>query len=182
MRIVLVTGGARSGKSRFARETARREGGDEVTVIATARRSDPEMERRVEVHRRQRPSAWTTAEAALGADAALRSADTDVVLLDCLTLLVSNAIREAGSSGEEEALAAGGKAVRRLLDAAASRPGTLVVVTNEVGSGVVPATPLGRWFRDVQGRANQAVARQAEKVVLVVSGQPLVVKEPGDGR
>lgn len=180
MRIVLVTGGARSGKSRHARELARSAGGREVTVIVTARVSDPEMARRIEAHRAERPGGWKTVEAPLGADEALRAAGTDVVLLDCLTLLVAAAIEEAEPADGEEAVAAGEDATGRLLDAASKRAGTLVVVTNEVGMGVVPAAPAGRWFRDAQGRANQAVAGAARRVVLMVSGQPLTVKS-GDG-
>ncbi len=179
MKIVLVTGGARSGKSRRAQELARERGGDEVTVIATARASDEEMERRIRAHREERPAAWTTVEEPLEADAALRSSTTDVVLLDCLTLLVANRVRAVEPSAAEEAVDAAVDATRALLDAAAARTGTLFVVTNEVGMGVVPATPLGRWFRDAQGRANQMTAEAAERVVLMVSGQPIVVKHEG---
>lgn len=179
MRVVLVTGGARSGKSRHALELARDAGGDYVTVIATARVSDPEMERRVRAHRRERPDGWTTLEAPLAADDALRRAPADVVVLDCLTLLISNALEEAPPSDVGEAVDAGRRITARLLEAAAGRDGTLLVVTNEVGMGVVPASPLGRWFRDAQGRANQALAEAAERVVLMVSGQPLEVKSTG---
>lgn len=176
MRIVLVTGGARSGKSRHARELALAAGGDAVTVVATARASDAEMARRIEAHRGERPEAWTTVEAPLGAGEALRAAGTDVVLLDCLTLLVAAAVEEAGAGAAEEAVAAGREATRRLLDAASARAGSLYVVTNEVGMGLVPANPAGRWFRDAQGRANQMVAEAAERVLLMVSGQALAVK------
>lgn len=208
MRIILFTGGARSGKSARARALALELGGDHVTFVATARPPgsdggapqpgpglagggragtraavppsaghprppDPEMARRVARHRASRPRAWTTVE---GPEAAIRGvadAGTGVVLLDCLTLLVSDAVVRARERGEEEAVHAGAARIDALLEAAASREGTLIVVTNEVGSGVVPPAPLGRWFRDAQGIANRRVAAAADRAVLVVAGRTL---------
>ncbi|HEX7051913.1 MAG TPA: bifunctional adenosylcobinamide kinase/adenosylcobinamide-phosphate guanylyltransferase [Longimicrobiales bacterium] len=183
MRLILVTGGVRSGKSRYAADLAARLGGDAVTFIATAAAGDTEMAERIARHRATRPAAWTTLEAERNAAAALRAAATDVVLLDCLTLLASNifltaAAADGAPAEHREALArdAVEAEIRELLDATRERDGTLIIVTNEIGLGVVPATELGRWFRDAMGEANQRVAAAADEVVLLVSGLPLVLK------
>ena len=175
MRVILITGGARSGKSRHAQRRAAGLGGGAVTFVATARPSDDEMAARIERHREERPAAWTTVEAPLDAGAAVRAADTDVVLLDCLTLLASNAFVPAAQ--EEGAIALRAR-MDALLAAADARAGTLIVVTNEIGLGIVPSTPLGRWFRDALGRANQRLAERADEVVLMVSGIPVRIR-PG---
>lgn len=179
MRVILVTGGARSGKSRYAQRLARELGGDDVAFIATGVRTDDEMAARIARHRADRPAAWTTIEAPRAAGNALRGARPAVVLLDCLSFLVANAVTAAFEAGEAAANEAAAAEVGALLDAADARAGTLVVVTNEVGLGIVPATPLGRWFRDALGTANQRVAARAERVVLMVSGVEVVVKGPG---
>lgn len=176
MEIVLVTGGARSGKSRWARERALETGGEAVTVVATATVTDEEMGRRIRRHREERPEGWTTIEEPLDAARAVRGATDEVVLLDCLTLLVANVMLAAEPREEASLLATAHRATEELLGAAAGREGTLLVVSNEVGMGVVPPTPLGRWFRDAQGMANQRVAAVATEVVLLVSGQALRVK------
>lgn len=186
MKIILVTGGARSGKSGYAEELASRlsaeaaPGGARasssgVTYIATAQVRDGEMARRVERHRSDRPSGWETLEAPLAVAAALGRARFPVVILDCLTLLLSNHIEDGLDEAEVEARSR--QAVTELLSAASHREGELIVVTNELGMGVVPAHPLGRWFRDAQGRANQALARRAHRVVFLVSGVPWVLKD-----
>ncbi|MGH7575329.1 MAG: bifunctional adenosylcobinamide kinase/adenosylcobinamide-phosphate guanylyltransferase [Longimicrobiales bacterium] len=177
MRIILVTGGARGGKSRYAQERAWALGGSAVTFIATADASDDEMARRIERHRAARPSDWATIEAPRDAGRAVLAAETDVVLLDCLNVLAANALtgRDAARS-EIDALAAIDAEIDGLLSAAASRDGLLIVVSNEVGFGVHPPTALGRWFRDGLGIANQRVATIADEVVLMVAGVPLHVK------
>ena len=176
MRIVLFTGGVRSGKSAAALTRARERGGDAVTFVATAAAGDDEMARRVARHRAERPAAWETLEAAGDGPGALRRARHPVVLLDCLTMLVSDALLDARPYGEAAVAAACERAVGAVLDAAAARAGELLVVTNEVGMGVVPPTSLGRWFRDAQGAANRRVAAAADEVVLLVSGIPVRVK------
>lgn len=176
MEIVLVTGGARSGKSRWAQERALETGGAAVTVVATATVTDEEMARRIWRHREERLEGWTTSEEPLDAARAIREATDDVVLLDCLTLLVANVMLNVEPQEEPALLAAARRATEELLEAAAGREGTLLVVSNEVGMGVVPPSPLGRWFRDAQGMANQRVAAAAAEVVLLVSGQALRVK------
>ena len=181
VRLILVTGGARSGKSDYAERRALELGAEAVTYVATAAPGDDEMARRIARHRDGRPRGWRTVEAPRDAGAAVCAAATDVVLLDCLTLLASNALlsvagRDGGEGAEDAAQAAVVSEVDALCAAAAGRSGTLLVVTNEVGLGVVPPTPLGRWFRDALGAANRRLAAAADEVVLLVSGVPVHVK------
>ncbi len=177
MRLILVTGGARSGKSAYAQQRARELGGDAVTVIATAVPGDAEMARRIARHRAERPPTWRTLEAPSNAAAALEAVETEVVVLDCLTVLTSNVLLAAGPGDEEAALDAVAGETERLMNAAAARSGTLLVVTNEVGLGLVPPTPIGRWFRDALGAANQRLSAAADEVVLLVSGLPMALKQ-----
>lgn len=176
MDLILVTGGVRGGKSRYAQRRASELGGDEVTVIATAQPVDEEMARRIDNHRRERPVAWTTIEAPLRLDAALSKAKSTVVLIDCVTVLVSNALGAVKPADETAALAATAREIDMLLDAARDRPGVLIVVTNEVGFSVHPPTALGRWFCDCLGWANQRLANEASEVVLMVSGIDVSLK------
>jgi adenosylcobinamide kinase/adenosylcobinamide-phosphate guanylyltransferase len=176
LRLILVTGGARGGKSRYAQARAADLGGDRVTVIATARSVDAEMERRIARHREQRPVAWTTVEAPRRVGDAILAARTDVVLLDCLSVLAGNALADARPQDEGAAMDAMRSETDGLLGAVQRRDGTLVVVTNEVGFGVHPPTSLGRWFRDGLGEANRRIAEIAHEVVLMVSGLPVSLK------
>lgn len=180
--VTLVTGGARAGKSHWAEAEARRLGGDGVLYVATARADDQEMARRIARHRRERPAGWSTVEAPVGPHKALADAGDRVVLLDCVTLLVSNLLLDAAGAdpeegGEEEALARVESGIDRLIEALEARAAPTIVVTNEVGLGIVPATPLGRWYRDALGTANRRLASTASRVVLVVSGIPVVIRE-----
>ncbi|HJR53770.1 MAG TPA: bifunctional adenosylcobinamide kinase/adenosylcobinamide-phosphate guanylyltransferase [Gemmatimonadota bacterium] len=170
MRIALVTGGVRSGKSAWAQERARSLGGERVTVVATAEPGDPEMEARIAAHRESRPARWTTVEAPFGAGPAITAATTDVIVLECLTMACANALADGPERMEAE--------LGAILSAADGREGDLVVVTNEVGLGLVPATPSGRAFRDALGAANRRVAERAEEVVMMVAGIPLQLKHP----
>ncbi|CAA9330352.1 MAG: Adenosylcobinamide kinase / Adenosylcobinamide-phosphate guanylyltransferase [uncultured Gemmatimonadetes bacterium] len=176
MGLILVTGGARSGKSGYAERRAAELGGDAVTYIATAEALDDEMARRIARHRSERPAAWATAESPRAAGQAVRSASTPTVMVDCMTVLASNALLAAEAQGEEAALAAVLAEAEALRAAALAHPGTVVVVTNEVGMGVHPPTSLGRWYRDALGRANALLAAAADEVVLLVSGIPLRIK------
>src|SRR5690606_5786216 len=169
MQLMLVTGGARSGKSDHAERLALSAGGGDVTSIATAEARDAGMSARIARHRAQRHDAWHTVEAPLDPAAAIAGAETNVVLLDCLTLLVSNLLH----AGDESAVFA---QVDAILHARCARAGTLIVVTNEVGLGIVPANGLARTYRDALGLANRKVAEAADAVVLMVSGIPVVVK------
>ena len=176
MRLTLVIGGARSGKSRYALDEARRLGGDDVTCVMTAvvPSGDEEMARRIALHRAGRPQMWETIEEPRDVRRAISSALHSVILLDCLTILLSNHM--ADSEGEAEAEGRGRRLVSELVTAARARSGELIVVSNEVGQGIVPPYPLGRWFRDVQGRANQDVAGAADAVYLLVAGIPVALK------
>ncbi len=167
--VYLLLGGARSGKSRAALRLARRLGGERVAFVATARATDPEMAARIARHRAERPAAWPTIEAPRGLAEAVRGAEAPVVVLDCVSVGLSNALVEEGEEVAREELLA-------LLRVARAREKTLILVSNEVGMGVVPATPLGRTFRDLMGWANQRLAEAADAVFLLVAGQAVRLK------
>ncbi|WP_043804230.1 bifunctional adenosylcobinamide kinase/adenosylcobinamide-phosphate guanylyltransferase [Deinococcus gobiensis] len=167
--IVYVSGGARSGKSRFAEAYAARPGKD-VTYLATAQAFDDEMRERIARHRGDRPAAWHTAEEPLDVAQAARNVQTPTLLLDCLSLWVSNLLL-AGES-EDRMLAA----TDDLLAALRERGGLSVLVSNEVGLGIVPDNALARTYRDALGRVNQRVAAASDEAYLLVSGLPLQLK------
>lgn len=173
---VLVTGGARSGKSRYAEALARYWAGEEVTYIATLEPSDDEMTRRIAQHQARRPGGWHTVEVRLGVAGAILEAATQTVLLDCLSGFVSNLLLEHEGGGEVAVIRAVSEAVEEVLDAVRKTQKCVIVVTNEVGSGVVPAYALGRWYRDALGRANARVAGVADAVVLMSVGLPQILK------
>jgi adenosylcobinamide kinase/adenosylcobinamide-phosphate guanylyltransferase len=172
MKLVLFTGGARSGKSARAEQYASRLGGP-VLYLATAEARDDEMRARVAAHQSRRPASWTTREEPLAVARAIASLDAgSTVLLDCLSLLVSNLLL-ANEADPEPSVSA---EVEALLRAARERELRLIVVTNEVGMGIVPAYPLGRVYRDLLGHANQRVAAAADEVYLVTCGIPVELK------
>ena len=183
--LTLVLGGARSGKSTYA-EALAGQLGERVLYVATAEPLDGEMQARVVAHQARRPQAWTTLEAPLDAAAALRgtseSAGVEVVLLDCLTLLVSNILLAAAASEdlpEPDATEVRSRVeaeIDALLAAYRELGMHLVIVSNEVGLGLVPPYPLGRTYRDCLGWANQALAQAADRVILMVAGLPLDLK------
>jgi adenosylcobinamide kinase / adenosylcobinamide-phosphate guanylyltransferase len=170
-RVVLVLGDVRSGKSRYAQELAAR--GKQVAFIATAEAGDDEMRQRIARHRDERPSSWTTLEAPLALeDALLQAAKTcDTILVDCLTVWTANIMQ---GQGHEEVLAHADRLAKVLRAITAS----VIVVSNEVGSGIVPDNELGRAYRDLLGAVNQRVAAAADEVILLVAGCPLVIKQP----
>jgi adenosylcobinamide kinase/adenosylcobinamide-phosphate guanylyltransferase len=172
--LLLVTGGVRSGKSGYAVERARG-WGEHVLYVATCQPADDEMWERVQRHRAERPASWMTLEPGPEVMQVIRThgPDADGILLDCLTLYVSHLVVAGASEGEV------GQRVDELCTVlrAVSRPSA--IVTNEVGWGVVPETPLGRLFRDAAGRANQVAARHAREVILLVSGLPVMIKPQG---
>lgn len=183
-RLVFVTGAARSGKSRYAEELAA-SFGKPVLYVATAEALDDEMRRRVELHRVRRPDGWETLEARRGIYEGLRHEDPTgrTVLLDCVSLLVSNLLLDAvGRVGEDSPELASSvwgevteelEALVRLL---AENGADCICVSNEVGWGVVPPHRLGRVYRDLLGRTNQLVASHATDAALIVAGMPLVLK------
>ena len=169
-RSLFIVGGARSGKSRFAIE--RFSPDDRVVFVATAEARDEEMAKRIARHRAERPSRWSTLEEPIELVSRLRDLDEgyDVVIVDCLTLWVSNLLLR----GERD------DAILERADALAglirNRRSSITVVSNEVGEGVHPETAAGLRFRDALGRVNQQVAAACETVVLMVAGIPLTVK------
>ena len=167
--IVLVLGGARSGKSAYAEKLVT-ESGLAATYIATAEPGDEEMQARIAEHRARRGAAWRTVEAPLNLEEALTEAAGAgrAVLVDCLTLWISNLMLES------EDVEARGKL---LADVTRKASGLRVIVSNEVGLGVVPDNALARRFRDAQGRLNQKMAEIAGRVVFMAAGLPLVMKE-----
>ncbi len=171
-KLILVLGGARSGKSSFAQRLARHLGGDDVLYVATAEAGDDEMRQRISQHRRERPVTWRTLEVAqrVGDSIMARAPDRGVVLIDCLTLLISNAMLASG--GDEAA----SREVASVLEACRHSTATFIVVSNEVGLGLVPDNRLGRRYRDVLGRANQELAVVADNVYLMVAGLPLELR------
>jgi adenosylcobinamide kinase / adenosylcobinamide-phosphate guanylyltransferase len=178
-RIVLILGGARSGKSRFAQQLAERIGGADVLFVATAEAGDREMAHRIEAHRISRPRAWGTLEQTTGVAVALAGASEryEVVLLDCVTLLVSNVLLDCGDPLDIQTAEKRMRAeTDDLLGACRERTGTVIIVSSEVGQGLVPDNPLGRVYRDVLGWTNQTVAAQADAVYLMVAGLPVEVK------
>jgi adenosylcobinamide kinase / adenosylcobinamide-phosphate guanylyltransferase len=163
---VLLTGGARSGKSALAVALAERAGAD-VVFLATGQAGDGEMAARIARHRAERPAHWTTVEEPAHLVEAICAVDPSACLIvDCLSLWVANLLEaERPQAIEREAAAAAA--------VAAARTGTTIVVTNEVGLGVVPATPTGREYRDVLGRVNAIWAHRATEAYLVVAGRLL---------
>lgn len=165
-RSILVLGGARSGKSRYAEALADGHAGERL-YIATAQPGDAEMTARIAAHRSRRGPGWTTLEAPLDLVEALEGAAGAFVLVDCLTLWISNLLL-----GEFEIA----PRVERLAEALRVRSGTVVVVSNEVGLGIVPDNALARRFRDEAGLANQRLAQACDDVVLLTAGLPLTLK------
>jgi adenosylcobinamide kinase / adenosylcobinamide-phosphate guanylyltransferase len=169
--ITLVLGGARSGKSRWAQKQASRF--SQVTYLATARASDSEMREKIARHRRERPSTWRTVEVSTDLPGTIRSesAGADILLIDCFTLYVANVMRPGKKSDGHNS-----SRVHELRDAIYSSSTSIIAVSNEVGSGVVPAFRSGRVYREMLGQLNQEVAAIADTVILMVAGIPLPVK------
>jgi adenosylcobinamide kinase / adenosylcobinamide-phosphate guanylyltransferase len=169
--VTLVLGGVRSGKSRYAQRLA--EGSHRVVFVATAKISDDEMRSKIERHRKDRPQDWLTVEEPLELVRVLaqHQLDCDVLLVDCLTIFAASLLEEEGE--DRDAIE---RRVTALCDALSTAKCPVVLVSNEVGSGVVPAYPLGRRYRDLLGEINQSVARVADDVVLMVAGLPLALK------
>ena len=172
--LVLILGGARAGKSTFAQNLAQKSG--RVLFVATAEALDDDMAERIAVHRSQRPAGWETLEEPVDILASLGPMlnNYDTVLVDCLTLWVSNLMlrREDKQQRESDILAM----ARQLLELYESGQPTWIMVSNEVGWGVVPPTTQGRAFRDTLGRVNQLVAARADRVYLMVAGMALELK------
>jgi len=180
-KIVFVTGGARSGKSRFAEQYAAR-AGQSVAYIATAQCWDEEMRARIQQHQARRPASWDTYEAPQAAEQAIQAAAVahEVLLFDCLTLYLSNLLctyTEAELAATAQVTRAVQAAGERLLQAARQSGRTVIFVSNEVGQGIVPTNQLARVYRDAQGLLNQRFAAAAAEAYLTVSGIAVDLKQ-----
>jgi adenosylcobinamide kinase/adenosylcobinamide-phosphate guanylyltransferase len=169
---VFVIGGCRSGKSNHALELAEEMAANERVFIATCVPQDGEMRQRVAKHQKNRSQSWKTIEAPLHLPQAIMdNARTEgVVLVDCLTLWINNLLMENESPPDVE------DQISRLVQAVQSAEGPVIMVSNEVGTGIVPENKLARVYRDLVGSVNQAVARSADRVVWVVAGVPVNIK------
>jgi adenosylcobinamide kinase/adenosylcobinamide-phosphate guanylyltransferase len=170
--VTLILGGVRSGKSRYAQDLAARS--ERVTFIATAEpREDAEMRHKIERHRADRPQTWATVEEPLRLAAAVTEASqqSQTILIDCLTIFAANLLEaHAEDPSALETL------IQELCEVLQRAPCDVILVSNEVGSGVVPAYASGRRFRDLVGELNQRVAAVADTVLLIVAGLPLALK------
>ncbi len=183
-KLTLILGGARSGKSTYAEQLAAQHEGS-VLYVATAQAWDENMASRIAAHRAQRPSHWRTLEAPVEVGKAILEAPpADVILMDCLTLLASNVIAPLDTSDQAVADRALKTEIDALCGAFTATPAHAthwIIVSSEVGLGIVPAYPLGRLYRDALGRANQRLAAMADDVLFMVAGLPLTVKSSQDG-
>lgn len=182
MKTTLIIGGARSGKSNFAQELARNSGG-KVLFVATAEAGDEEMRRRIETHRKARPAGWKTLEATarVGSRILEGTGGADTVIVDCITLLVSNVFLKYGGhtvAAIDEALIEKGvmTEIEGLVASIDKVAASFIIVTNEVGLDLVPPNPVGRLYRDLLGKTNQMLAQRADEVYLMVAGIPVQIK------
>ncbi len=169
---VLIVGGCRSGKSRYALELATQTAGRNRIFVATCVPGDNEMEERVRRHQKERSQSWTTVEAPLSLAEALDEHDRqgNVIVVDCLTLWLSNLLLEINNPEEIEVH------IKRLIQSLESSQCPVFLVSNEVGTGIVPENRLARKFRDVAGFANQSVAACSDMVIWMVAGIPVSIK------
>lgn len=169
--VTLVLGGVRSGKSRYGQTLAER--AHSAAFLATALPSDDEMRRKIDRHRADRCPTWPTFEEPVAIDTVIReqSPHFDLLLIDCLTLYTANLMQHTGNDADAILSHAEG-----LCQAIADSESSIVLVSNEVGSGIVPAFASGRLFRDLLGEINQRMARQADHVLFMVAGLPLALK------
>ena len=179
MSLILITGGARSGKSRYAVELAKQKG-DKVAFIATAIAGDEEMTRRIRMHQSARPSNWTTIEESINVAQAVADAAANhaTIIVDCLTLLITNLVFEPPYQGEiddekEQKIYA---AVKQIIETTKNIEATVIIISNELGMGLVPEDALARRFRDIAGRANQLMAEAADEAYVCISGIPMRIK------
>ncbi len=175
MSCIFIIGGARAGKSTYAQKLAEDIGG-EVLFVATAEAKDEDMSLRIEGHKKSRPLNWRTLEAPVSVANAIGDniGDASVVIVDCITMLVSNIVLSTSdaSSAEFEVL----KGIDALIGVMASKSSAYIIVSNEVGLGIVPDNALSRIYRDCLGRANQKLAQYANEVYFLAAGIPVKIK------
>ncbi len=178
MKSILILGGARSGKSRLAVALAQKRGGD-VLFVATAEARDAEMQRRIKAHRKARPAGWKTLEVTTGIGARITRhvGKAPTVIIDCLTLLVNNIFEKYNEKTDASRLEKAVEAeIKELLNYIDMSEALFIIVSNEVGLGIIPADSISRLYRDLLGRANQRLAAHADEVYLLVAGIPITVK------
>lgn len=193
-KIILITGGARSGKSNFAEELLQ-DCGSALYVATNSAAQDSEMQKRIELHQQRRPKNWQTYEGFLEIAKVFAQKNYPTYLLDCATMLTTNYLywllqQQYGTDfaaidvainnfSEDEKIAIEQELIKEwqeIMVQAQNVKGDVVIVTNEVGLGIVPENPLSRWFRDIYGRVNQFLGREADDVYLVVAGIPMKIK------
>ena len=177
-KLTFILGGARSGKSSYAQCLAE-ESGKSVTFIATAQALDDEMSARIQQHRAERPIDWETLEVPLDIASHTQWIKSDVVILDCITLLISNLLMQFVKDDlvdEASFKPAVQKEVEELIVEIHQRKLDWIIISNELGLGLVPPYQMGRVYRDWLGWANQRLAREADKVILMVAGIPIIIK------
>lgn len=180
MSIILIQGGARSGKSTFGEMIAQKIGGLDVIYLASGVATDAEMKLRIKKHQKQRPSAWKTKEEAYDISTYLTKVETEkTILFDCLTTYISNLMFKNEDLEFLQLEANIIAEIEKILVRAKNKNLNLIIVHNESGKGVVPASKMGREFRDISGRAARTVAQAAAEVYLVQSGLPLAIKKEG---
>ena len=170
-KIVFLTGSVRSGKSNFALKLTEK-AGKKVSFIATCAPKDKEMKRRIKLHRKERPKSWETIEEYSDLSRAVKniSKGTDVVIIDCITLLISNLMML--NKTQEDILGS----IDKFLKAIRKRKISAVIVSNEVGWGIVPVNKLARDYRDIAGKVNQIMAKESDEAYVMISGIPLKLK------
>ena len=171
-KLTFILGGARSGKSTYAVELAKQY--RNVAYVATAQVLDDEMRERVEMHKKLRPASWKVVESHINVANTVERLKADLILIDCLTLYVSNLLLDADCEGAKEEYIT--NEIKRLCDVSENVSADVIMVSNEVGLGIVPTDPLGRKFRDIAGKVNQIVALQADEVYFVTAGIPQRLK------
>ncbi len=175
---ILLTGGARSGKSRMAQELAKKAGG-QVLFVATAEAGDDEMASRIQAHRKLRPKDWKTLEVTthVGSRITKNIGQAKTVIIDCITLLISNVLQQYDEKTDaavvEKAVAA---EIKELIDCIKKTSVNFIIVTNEVGLGIIPGDRVSRLYRDLLGKANQTLAQHVDEVYFLVAGIPMAVK------
>ncbi len=178
--LILILGGARSGKSAEAVRIAGEREDGQVLFVATAEPDDDEMKLRIEKHRTERPVHWHTLETPrnVGQVIGRQSQKYSTIIVDCITLLVSNLLVDKRDPYAEAVRNSVNQEIAEIVQTAIDMPGAsrIIVVSNEVGTGMTPLTPLGRAFRDLVGQANQTLAAASDRAVLMVAGLPLVLK------
>ncbi len=183
MKSILILGGARSGKSHFAQELALKSNLP-VLFVATATAGDEEMRQRIAAHKKNRPVTWKTLEAEthIGNQILQNIGGVQTVVVDCITLLVNNIFRQYNEDVKACLLEKGVVAeINELIDCIDRASVDFIIVSNEVGLGLVPADRVSRLYRDLLGKANQMLAKRVDEVYLMVAGLPILIKPPKTG-